>query len=129
LIISTWPWQEAMYNADIPAKHILGSALKLLLNNKADQWINMSCEERSPLYIASLEIHTEIVELLLNNNADPNICYIENSPLYTLLVVVIQRLSQCCWIKKLILIYVVKKLFIIHHFSSRSYRDCRTFDE
>jgi ankyrin repeat protein len=42
----------------------------------------MCCEERSPLYIASLEIHTEIVELLLNNKADANIYVVKReSPL------------------------------------------------
>ena len=43
----------------------------------------MCCEERSPLYIAFLEGHTEIVELLLNNKADPNIYVMKReSPLY-----------------------------------------------
>jgi ankyrin repeat protein len=37
----------------------------------------------SPLYNASHLGHTEIVELLLNNKADPNICYVGRSPLYT----------------------------------------------
>jgi ankyrin repeat protein len=43
----------------------------------------MCCEERSQLYIASLEGHTDIVELLLNNKADPNIYVVKReSPFY-----------------------------------------------
>jgi serine/threonine-protein phosphatase 6 regulatory ankyrin repeat subunit B len=45
--------------------------------------INICYEGVSPLYTASRHGHTEIVELLLNNNADPNICYEGVSPLYT----------------------------------------------
>ena len=43
----------------------------------------MCCEERSQLYIASPECHTDIVELLLNNKADPNIYVVKReSPFY-----------------------------------------------
>ena len=38
--------------------------------------------KESPLYYASYNGHTEIVELLLNNKADPNICCEGKSPLY-----------------------------------------------
>jgi ankyrin repeat protein len=37
----------------------------------------------NPLYTASLQGRTEIVELLLNNKADPNLCSEGVSPLYT----------------------------------------------
>jgi ankyrin repeat protein len=43
------------------------------LNNKADP--NISYEGKSPLYIASHQGRTLIVELLLNNKTDPNISY------------------------------------------------------
>jgi ankyrin repeat protein len=74
-----------MYNGDSLFKYILGSALlfnnnsELLLNNKADP--NICSEGGSPLYTASLDVHTEIVELKLNNKADPNICFKGVSPL------------------------------------------------
>jgi ankyrin repeat protein len=38
--------------------------------------------KESPLYYASYNGHTEIVELLLNSKADPNICCEGKSPLY-----------------------------------------------
>jgi ankyrin repeat protein len=46
--------------------------VKLLLNHKCDPNI---CDQygRVPLYIASRHGHTEIVELLLNNKANPYI--------------------------------------------------------
>jgi ankyrin repeat protein len=55
-----------MCNGDIPLQH--------------DP--NICREGRSPLYIASHHGYTEIVKLLLNNNADPNICRGGRSPLY-----------------------------------------------
>jgi ankyrin repeat protein len=36
----------------------------------------------SALYIASCHGHVEIIKQLLNNKADPNICFAGESPLY-----------------------------------------------
>jgi ankyrin repeat protein len=66
-----------MYNGDTPLRHILGS--HLLFNNNFTQSM---LPPYAPKITASNDGHTEIVKLLLNNKADPNICSDGESPLH-----------------------------------------------